>query len=212
MFAAHKSAAANKPLPEFIAQTTANTGNATISIERPSGVSTGDLLVFVLYVGANGTVTSAPSGWSAAINSGATIGAMAVYTKVATSSEPTSYSFTHSSSNSKTGSILAYRNANAINATGTPNYTSSSLTATATSISPTKAGTLIAAFGYENNRTVATPPSGMTARATFSSNGPAFYVYDQGSVGSGSTGNKVAVFSGPGTFDNGGVLFQIVNQ
>lgn len=99
----------------------------------PSGVQEGDLMIAFVTNSSNRTVNSVPSGWTTQSNN-AGIPALAHFTKTATSSEPSTYTFGFSGSISRAGVIIAvYRNAQ-IHATSTANSGTSNYTITPTTV------------------------------------------------------------------------------
>lgn len=127
-------------------------GSTNITLNTPSGVAAGDVLL--AFMGNNGAATgmTAPTGWSVvnptSVNTGGSgtdnVTAFCFY-KVAGSSEPASYTFTSSSGDFLEGMLIAYAgvdNTSPINASGavTP---AASTTATSGSITTTVANCMI---------------------------------------------------------------------
>ncbi|MBO9582792.1 MAG: T9SS sorting signal type C domain-containing protein [Flavobacterium sp.] len=100
----------------YIAQrgtsTTAQTANTSLTIDRPNGVVAGDvMLVNIAQIGSGALSNPISTGWT--LISGANLGTTtrwgAVLYKIATTSEPTSYTFTLSSNiTGGVGSIVAF--------------------------------------------------------------------------------------------------------
>jgi hypothetical protein len=90
-----------------------STGGATsLTITRPAGVVANDVMVAAMNVrGGSGVTITEPAGWTlvSLLTNGAAI-RMGVYYKVATSSEPASYTWNFSSSRKAAGGIQAYSN------------------------------------------------------------------------------------------------------
>ena len=85
-------------------------GSASLTINRPGAAVAGDfLLALVNARGGTSRVVTAPAGWTLVRrdNNGTTL-AQAVYRKVATGSEPLSYTWTFNASVKATGGILPY--------------------------------------------------------------------------------------------------------
>ncbi|NAE18087.1 hypothetical protein [Enterococcus hirae] len=98
-----------------------NVSSQSVTLGRPNGVVAGDLLVAVIN-GSGGTGGSgyvAPSGWMRLASTASPY--VHVYTKVATSSEPSSYTFTDTSGSGyyPCGVVLAYRGAAVTSITAT---------------------------------------------------------------------------------------------
>lgn len=81
----------------FVGASNATGNNQTIN--KPVGVQSGDLLVANIYVDANNTISSPPSGWTVIENLNVTAGPYHHYIlwKSAGASEPSSYTFTNAS-------------------------------------------------------------------------------------------------------------------
>jgi hypothetical protein len=166
-----------KPPVEFVSSSISTSVSSPNSVTAPSGIAAGDLL---LLVGAsNGvTVTSAPSGWDVQLNESPSTPAAIVYTKIATGSEPSSYSWSLSSSTGNGLAILCYRNATGIDVLGSRTRASSN-TSTAPTITPTRKGVLVGVFALNRGAsTISTAPSDMTSRASEISGSYCLAVYD----------------------------------
>lgn len=91
---------------------------STCAINKPTGVTTGDVMVAFIEAG-NVTITAVPSGWTQVDSLLVTSSNMlsAVYYKVATASEPASYTWTDGSGNTTPlcGGIVAYRGVDTAN-------------------------------------------------------------------------------------------------
>lgn len=176
----------------------------TLTVSKPTGVAAGHVMIAqVTARGGTGTTITASSGWTLIQrdDSGTTL-AQAAYYKVATSSEPASYTWTFNTPQQASGGIVAYSgvdNTNPINANGgQPNPSSTSITAP--SITTTVADTmLMGLFGTAVSTTV-TPPTGMTERWDIASSGSAATRItsegaDESFAGPGGTGTRVATAS-----------------
>jgi hypothetical protein len=125
----------------------------------------------------------------------------AVYYKVATSSEPASYTWTLSNSQAAAGGILAYTGVNTANPidahSGAISSASSGKNVVAPSVTTDVNGAMIVGlFGVANN-TSCTPPSGMTERFDVVSNAGTYPMAAEAADGAqataGATGDRVAV-------------------
>ncbi len=119
-----------------------STAATTLDIAKPTGVTTGDLLLAGLSVNSAATVTP-PSGWVAVPGGEVTTNSTSatkfkLFYKYATASEGTAYTFTMSGSDKYVGGITAFRNtasSNPVNAVSTA--TGTGTTITAPSVTPT---------------------------------------------------------------------------
>jgi Bacterial Ig-like domain (group 1)/Bacterial Ig-like domain (group 3) len=170
-----KPAAFLDPSITFRAASSAGNSNATtLTISRPAGVVQNDFLIAQITVrGGIGTTITAPAGWTLLRreNNGATLG-QAIYHKVATASEPASYTWMFNGNRTASGGIIAYSGvdtANPIDASG--GQTGSGSMVTAPSIITTTSDTmLVGFFGIAHSATF-TPPMGMTERYDVASTG-----------------------------------------
>ena len=89
-----------------------------VVISQPAGLAAGDLMLAAIADrGAATDTITPPSGWTVVVDQArGSVGRMIVYSKVATGSEPASYTFTCSSTNTQAGAIVALRNATAVDA------------------------------------------------------------------------------------------------
>jgi hypothetical protein len=202
----------SRPLPEFVSSSTNRVTTAGNTVTAPSGIQNGDLLVAVGFHITNGLTITPPTGFNPLYLEGTSANTVFIATKVA-SSESGDYAFTWSgTAASNTIAILVYRNATRVNTAGTIARTSGSPTATltASAITPTYEGVLLAFFANETARTVSTAPSAMTQRALQTANAPAFGLYDLNPQAASDTGTKSITWSGTGT--QAALLFQVTNE
>ena len=88
-------------------------GATTLVVTKPSGVVEGNVMIATVAAKETGAVT-APSGWTAILNlTQATALRQVTYYKVATASEPASYSWSLGTSRAASGGIAAYSGVNA---------------------------------------------------------------------------------------------------
>jgi hypothetical protein len=181
-----------------VSSTNARNDN-NLHVTKPSGVVSGNLMIAAIGVRPTLNIT-APAGWTLirTDTSGTTM-RQAIFRKVATSNEPSSYNFTFSSrAQSATGAILRYEgvvSATPIDAQGgQTNPTSSSIAAPGLTASMPNT-LLVGFFGMANNPLVA-PPSGMDERAETRQNGGSsrlsLEVADQVLPLAGNTGSRTA--------------------
>ena len=100
------------------ASNTLPSGNSSMTITKPSGVVSGDLLVFIFYRDNNQSMSTPPSGWTLDHDGAATIDGQSskyyVSHKVAGGSEPANYTWTFGGgTGNKIGVILAYQDGHA---------------------------------------------------------------------------------------------------
>jgi hypothetical protein len=183
--------AGNTALPvSFVAAATGrDVGGVTIN--KPTGTTTGDIMIAIVGSGAsvNSTTVTPPSGWTL-LTSNASKSPF-VYGKVDGGSEPSSYTWTLAAGNAA-GAIATYRNGVA----GVAGAVSED--SIAPSITPASTGTLLGLYFITNNVTVSSDPSGMTQRAFTGGANPTVAVYDQENVGASATGTKTITWSGAG--------------
>lgn len=194
-------------LISYALSSTSGTGN-TLAIPAPAGIRADDLLIGGMGRGAALTGTwTGDTGWvEEAISP--TSGVLRIASKVATGSEPGSYSFGFSSSISPlAGQILALRNAE-IDAIGTFGSSIGTSSLVMPSITMSKPGMLLAfAFTPGAPRTHAAP-AGMTATAT-KINSDAIITAFFEKVPSGATGSRTSVMTGSGSSSNSGILIGV---
>jgi putative Ig domain-containing protein len=150
----------------FLAATTKSASAASLVINKPAGVAAGDVLLAGIAVRGAPTLTT-PSGWTKVMEhttTGSTPLRQAVYAKLAGASEPSTYTFTYSTSVRSAGTIVSYRGAALPVAAfaGQPNASAKSITAP--SLTPASAGMEVGFFGVLNSSAVA-PPPGMLEQA-----------------------------------------------
>jgi MSHA biogenesis protein MshQ len=139
-----------------------------LTINNPTGTTSGDVMIASLAV-TPGTVTiAAPTGWTLVRtiqNTSSTTSRLAVFQRVATASEPASYTWTFGASHTgAVGGIMSFSGVDNSSPIATENgsTTASSTTHAAPSISPTTTNVmLVGTFSYASSGTW-TPPTGMT--------------------------------------------------
>lgn len=160
-----------------VSATAANSGTS-LTIDKPSGVAENDLLIAIVRVSDTASpytadVTAYPSGWTKQLdytNSG--FYAFDIYYKIATSSEPSNYTWTisHSDANAGAGYIMRFSGVNLIDPikSGSGNASDSS---TSTKTYPARTsyvdGSISVVVGaFWLTATVTTPPSGYSTVST----------------------------------------------
>src|SRR3954451_20420767 len=185
--------------------TSAAVNNSTpLSVNKPAGVAAGDVLVAAFAASGNPTGTW-PAGWNL-VTGGYTASNNllgGVLYKVATATEPASYTFTASSSQSLTGGIVAYSNVN----TTTPfdvftSGTGASGNAVGPSVTTTQGYDRViqaVAFAGSANSWVPTVPGAMTQRFRANSNGSLALLADAAQAVPGATGTFTTIPNGSDT-------------
>jgi fibronectin type 3 domain-containing protein len=195
---------------QFVARATVQNNSASsIAITRPGSVAANDLMVFGLTMIGTAAIT-APAGWALVRNPGdgvaldTTTGTLrqAVFAKVATAGEPSSYTWTFGVGQGATGVLAVYRGIDTIApldvSAGQANPTSASITAPpiTTRVDGTR---LIGVFGMATTANIAAP-AGMANRGqiTGSKVKVATGFADVNLATAGSTGNRIAPASTAG--------------
>ena len=148
------------------ASSAANATTTSVTIPRPAGLAAGDAMLATIASRGGPTITP-PAGWTLVRQdlSGSTI-RQAVFVRIAGASEPTSYVFILSSSQSATGGIVAYSGVDPtgpIDAHG-GGVNASSTSITAPSITTTGPGRMLVGLFGIAQLTTETSPAGMTER------------------------------------------------
>jgi hypothetical protein len=196
-------------VPDFGAATTAansSSGATTLVINRPSSTSAGHLLLAGISVagGSNVTITP-PSGWTLVrrTNNSTSVG-VATYRKIATSSEPSSYTWSLSPSSRASGGITRLTGVDASTPVNvSAGATGSGTSVAAPSVTTTVENTLLVGFFGSNTNATFTAPDAMTERldvANASSSGPAVEAASGAWTAIGATGTRTATASKTGAW------------
>ena len=162
----------------FVGSTTTFSGTAlnTVSLTKPPGTATGDVLVASFTADLNPSAASVPTGWTAIVNglsikSSANSGARVfAYYHVVGSADPASYSWRLSKAVKWGAGVTGYRGVNTATPLDTGVVTAVNTTYTATSITVPSITTtsngalLIGGVGFDSSNPAATPPTGWTER------------------------------------------------
>jgi hypothetical protein len=167
--------------PTYVSGSGAAAGSgSSVTVTAPASIAAGNLLIAIIYMANTGTATySAPSGWTLAGSIGqfSGTGQGAVYTKTATASEPTSYTFSTFVAFA-CAVVLQYAGATGLD--GAPLFTrvSTSTTSFASpSQTPAAGDGKVVAFGSFNGNTFTA--SGPDARASArAANAESLYAFD----------------------------------
>lgn len=159
-----------------VGSTFMNVTGGTLTIDRPAGTQTGDLLLLAVHVSGSAAITGLPGDWTEvqAVTQNATgqnppNSTLRLYRRTVTASEPASYTFTLAANRPASAGISAYRNvhptspihAQAQNS-GNGNPGQNSLTAAA--VTTTVANTQVVAFFGTVNSADHSTPTGMELR------------------------------------------------
>jgi fibronectin type 3 domain-containing protein len=182
---------------------TAQSTNTSISVPRPSGVGSGDVLIVVIERIGTGTITPpSAGGWTEQKTdvSGTSI-RQGVFSHVAAASEPTSYSFGLGSTQGAAALISAYVGVdNTTPVDAASGQSGSTAAINATSVSASANGLLIMAAGIGTSATIS-PAGGMVERAELAPSGKAKLDVEFADVllgPAGATGDKTALASKAG--------------
>jgi hypothetical protein len=175
-----------------------DTAGSNLTISRPSGVLQNDVLIASIYWdNSSAAGVTAPSGWTLIRQDGSTaFEEVALYVRVATASEPTSYTWFASHGVGFTGIIAAYTGVS----TSSPIDAHAGQTGTtqnAAAPSVTTVGTndwLVTVWSTWNGNLSLTAPSGMATRQQFAGADP-IALADQGLTSAGATGSRTATTS-----------------
>lgn len=186
---------AGHPVMSFRSASTATNTGASVTINAPAGLTQGDQLIAMIASGDFSVTYSAPSGWtalSAVLNPIPITGKnlpTQLFQKVAGASEPGSYTFTTTASQSLIAVIVDYTGVTVdISATVIGNSVSSLAGASVTTTQPSES---VVAFWAEafGSATAISLPGGLTSRASLTTAGPASENYSL----------AVGDYTGPGT-------------
>ena len=153
--------------PAFRAASSAATTGATLTVTKPSGTATNDVLVASIAVTPSSVAITPPSGWTLVRrvdNAGPTSNSLAVYYKAAVAGEPASYAWGVSGAAFAVGGVQAFTGIDTANPVLVENgqATASSTTHATPSITTSVSNAmLVASHAFASSRTW-TPPSGMS--------------------------------------------------
>ncbi|MGZ4314754.1 MAG: fibronectin type III domain-containing protein [Gaiellaceae bacterium] len=179
--------------------TTAQSSNGTaLTITRPPGATTGDVLIAAVTFAGSVRVT-APSGWTQVRAETGTTGlAQAIFRKAVGASEPNSYQWTFNAKTSSSGVVLAYTGVDPTNpvdgSNGAAGGPSASLTAPSV-MTQNDGDVVLGVFGAAAAVSIA-PPAGMLEQAELGGGSGKtkldLEISDQIATARGSTGAKTA--------------------
>src|SRR5687767_3827087 len=208
------------PLPYVIdpavtyraAQTATTTGATSLAINVPAGVQTNDLLVAHIARVGNAAINT-PSGWTAAggTNNGNFI-RQATYYRVASGSEPASYTWTWTGSQAAAGGMSAYygvKGSSPLDVVGTATTANNTTTVSAPSLTTTTNDALVLAFFASNSNSTYSTAAGMTERHDVATTGMSLGTDDMSQATAGATGVKTSTASVSGRVVGHQVSFKV---
>jgi hypothetical protein len=168
-------------------------GATTLVVTKPSGVVEGNVMVATVTVKETGAVTP-PSGWTAILNlTQGTALRQVTYYKVATASEPSSYSWSLGTSRAASGGIADYSGVNpTVPVDATASATGASGNAAVPGATTSAPNDLVLAVASFAASTTVTPDASTTERFDVASGSNTTEVADFAQASAGATGAKTA--------------------
>ncbi len=183
-------------------------GGTTLTIAKPTGTATNDLLIAIVGVAAAATTVTAPAGWTSIDQTACAGGAacrLAVFYRVATAGEGATYSFTESATTAAAGTILRYTGVDTvspINASGFADAAAAGTAAVAPSIETLRENTrVLRLFGANANDTSTWATA--TARANANRAGISVGAADATQTNGGLSGTETDTLSAAATWRSG---------
>ncbi len=201
-----KAASSVQPIEYIGSSTTQIASGGSIVVSKPSGTTEGDLMIMFGSVSGPNRTWTGDTGWTEVIDQNERPSLRVAY-KLASSSEPSTYTFSlnQTTSSGASASILTYRNASYDTigsiTTGTNPLVLPSVTA-ASNFS------FLIAFGARGSASITLgTPTGMTARVTENdATGPSYKICDE-SINAGASGTRS--MSTGSTTEVGGLMLVI---
>lgn len=160
------------PIPSLIAFRTAASAGAgsgvlTLTINKPAGTVSGDVMIAGIAVRPETATITPPSGWTLVRrvdNANPNANSLAIYRKVAGGSEPSSYGWTFSTSTGSAGGILTFSGVDASSPVDVEDgqNTGNGLSHASPSVITTVPNTMLVTFHAFTSAAAWAPPSGMT--------------------------------------------------
>ncbi len=149
------------------ASASAGSGTLSLAVNVPSGTVASDVMVASIAVRPNTATITAPGGWTLqkrTDNASATASSLAVYYRVAGGSEPSSYTWTFSTSTGSAGGIQTFSNVDTNNPIDIDSgqNTASGLTHASPTVTTTMTNTMLVTSHEFSSAATWTPPGGMT--------------------------------------------------
>jgi PKD repeat protein len=153
------------PTIGFRAASSASTNGSSLTINRPAGTAANDVMIASVSVRPPSATIGAPAGWTLVrrIDNGTQI-SLAVFRKLAGSSEPASYTWDVTGATWAVGGIQSFTNVDAVNPIDVEagQVTPTSLSHSTPSVTTTVANAMVVTSHTFATSTTWTPPSGMT--------------------------------------------------
>ncbi|MBM4014249.1 MAG: hypothetical protein FJ293_04710 [Planctomycetes bacterium] len=195
----------------------APSGNTSLVIATPTGVVAGDFLLAGVAVRPSSVTITPPTGWTLlrrSDSSGGASNSLAIYTRVATASEPTNHTFTFSGSTGSAGGITAFRGVHATTPIDVESAqsTASGLNHATPSVDTTVTETMVVTFHGMSSCASWTPPTGQTESIDVASAPPpaatgiCFTATHALQAAAGATGNKTATASNDADTGNAAIV------
>ena len=161
------SAAASGPALRAAASNGAASGVLSLDINKPADTRQGDVMVASIAVRPSSATITTPSGWTLVRrmnNTGNTADSLVVYDKVAGANEPTSYSWTFSTSTGAVGGIQSFSRIDTVNPIDQEagGNTSNSVNLAAPTVTTQFANDMLVTSHAFSSSATLTPPAGMT--------------------------------------------------
>ena len=150
---------------ESVSTTVNTTASSTVSVTKPAGTVAGNVLVSCLALnGGSVAGTGVPAGWTpvASVTAQANPKVFGYY-KVATASEPASYTWTLASSVAGGGGVARYSGASGVDGAATSASGSSAASGTVAGVTTTTANAmLVGCMGVNSSSVTLTSPAGLS--------------------------------------------------
>ena len=181
---------------------------ATITVTKPAGTITGDVMLASITVVSNTSTVSTPAGWTLLLSTnqtGTNTSRLYTFYRIALAGEPGSYAWTITGAN--VGAVAAIASFSGVDISVSPidasagQATASSLTHTAPSVTATVAGDMLVTVHEFAAARTWTPPAGMTERVDRASqgksgNGVSLEMNTESRAATGATGTRTATAAG----------------
>lgn len=198
--------------PTYRASAQAGVASGNLTISKPTGVVTNDVMVASIALRPNTATITPPAGWNIVgtklDNSNLTANSLVTYRKVAGASEPANYVWTLGSHTGAAGGILAFSGVStsnpiqAVNGQNTP-YGSQHSTP---SVNTTSANTIVITAHAYSSAPTWSPPAGMTERVDVQGGNESLEINTVTQSTAGATGIKTAVATGDDDVGNAQII------
>ncbi len=193
----------------FRAAATGVSASGSVTINKPTGTVQNDVMVAGIAVRPNTATITAPAGWTllrSTKQAANTANQLSTYWKLATASEPASYTFTVGANAGAAGGIASFSGVDPSDPIDVENgqTTASATTSAARTVTTTSTNDMIVTVHGIASSVTWTPPTGMTEAADATSatptntNGESLEINYVAQAGIGATGTKTANASGAG--------------